>query len=260
MSYFLNGDPHVPSFARCYVNTTSDTFLEAADRWRYRVWEIIRKRKDVLFSIETKYVNRARYQLPSHWGGGDPNVELIVSCENQDRADERIQKALEVPFAHRSISLTPCLGPVDLSKYLETGKFDYIYCSGENYKSDRVLDFDWIKDLRDQCLQYNVNFIFTATGNKFKKDGIIYNIPSYYDQLFQAYYSGINSIVNNIEYALYNPVTDKFEYTPIYKYFSKAKCLHCSRRPFCEGCSMCGKCRIPKVYDLKQDIFGNIID
>ena len=47
-----------------------------------------------------------------------PNVWLGVSCENQERADERIPDLLATPAAVRFISCEPLLGPVDLSRWL----------------------------------------------------------------------------------------------------------------------------------------------
>jgi protein gp37 len=47
-----------------------------------------------------------------------PNVWLGVSCEDQERADERIPHLLQTPAAVRFISAEPLLGPLDLSHYL----------------------------------------------------------------------------------------------------------------------------------------------
>jgi protein gp37 len=44
-----------------------------------------------------------------------PNVHLGVSCEDQQRADERIPLLLECPAAVRFVSLEPLLGPIDFT-------------------------------------------------------------------------------------------------------------------------------------------------
>lgn len=56
-----------------------------------------------------------------HKAGGDwplPNVWLGVSCEDQERADERIPHLLQTPAAVRFVSAEPLLGPLDLSRYM----------------------------------------------------------------------------------------------------------------------------------------------
>jgi len=50
------------------------------------------------------------------------NLHLIVSCEDQHRAEERIPKLLMCPAAVRGVRLEPLLEPVDLSFYLRETK------------------------------------------------------------------------------------------------------------------------------------------
>lgn len=47
-----------------------------------------------------------------------PNVILMVSVEDQPRADERIPLLFQCPAAVYGLSVEPMLGPVDLSRYL----------------------------------------------------------------------------------------------------------------------------------------------
>lgn len=46
-----------------------------------------------------------------------PNVWLGVSCEDQQRAEERIAALLQTPAAVRFLSAEPLLGPLDLRRY-----------------------------------------------------------------------------------------------------------------------------------------------
>ena len=52
-----------------------------------------------------------------------PNVWLGVSAERQQEADERIPALLATPAAIRFLSLEPLLGPIDLKRWVPTGKW-----------------------------------------------------------------------------------------------------------------------------------------
>ena len=49
----------------------------------------------------------------------------------------------------------------------------------------RALNYDWVLDIRNQCIKANVNFGFHQTGARFIKDGKEYRIERKY-QLSQA--------------------------------------------------------------------------
>lgn len=66
-----------------------------------------------------KYAGQGRLDYLRKRGDRDwlwplPNVHLGVTCENQEWADERIPKLLQIPAAKRFVSLEPLLGPIDL--------------------------------------------------------------------------------------------------------------------------------------------------
>ncbi len=182
------------------VCMTSDFFLEEADEWRYEAWEMIRQRPDVTFSLLTKRAYRIRECLPPDWGDGWENVFIAVSCEDQRRADERIPLLLDIPAKHKWVSLKPFIGEMDLEKYLVTGQIETVLAGGENYEGMRPLHYEWVKKIYDQCIAYNVEFIFGQTGNVFVKDGRTYYIKDTKTQIDQALASGLqNRDIHNKE-------------------------------------------------------------
>lgn len=187
-----NGNYKLPSGAFVRVCMTSDFFLEESDEWRKDVWDMIRKRPDVTFSLLTKRAHRIKDNLPEDWGDGWDNVQFAVSAENQKRVDERIPYLLDVPSKHRWVSVKPFIGEVDMDKYLATGKIEAVLAGGENYMGSRPLHYDWVKKLYEQCKKYNVQLIFGQTGNVFVKDGVEYKIRNRTDQMVQAVKSGLN--------------------------------------------------------------------
>lgn len=59
-----------------------------------------------------------------------PNVWFGVSCEDQQRANERVPILLQCPAALRWVSAEPCLGSIDLSRWLGDGGRAAVYGPG----------------------------------------------------------------------------------------------------------------------------------
>lgn len=102
--------------ATCF---TSDFFIEEADEWRDEAWDIIRKRKDVNFLICTKRIERFNDCIPYDWDNGYENVIIAVTCENQDKANERLPILLKINAKRKYIFVSPILEYVDLSDFLD---------------------------------------------------------------------------------------------------------------------------------------------
>jgi protein gp37 len=224
------------------VCMTSDFFLEEADAWRSEAWEIMRQRPDVKFFLLTKRPQRVRQCLPKDWGEGWENVMFNVTCENQRRADERIPILLELPFKHKGIMCAPFIGAVSVEKYLATGQIEQVICGGENYDGARPCDFDWVKNLREECVAYDITFCFIETGSVFVKDGKRYHMPKKSVQSEMAYKSGVNYVGKPMKWKLTNPLGLEIPEQELYVPHYRANCQQCGSRLICNGCSDCGKC------------------
>jgi len=156
-------------FEQPYVFTcsNSDFFLEEADSVRDAAWSIIRERYDLNFLIPTKRIERINQCLPTDWRGNFNNVYISCTIENQAAADIRlpIYTALELP--HYLIQAEPLLGPLDIADFLVKVRFEKITVEGEFGPNARECRYEWVKQLRDQCVQNNVTMIFRRTGDKF---------------------------------------------------------------------------------------------
>lgn len=237
---------------RLMVNMTSDTFIEDADEWRDEMWDIIRQRPDVKFWILTKRADRIKDHLPSDWGDGYENVIMNITCENQEMFDERLPYLLDIPAKHKGLCLAPLLGPIDLTKALDSHQFDEISAGGENYDNPRPCDYKWIKAMSDQCEAYHVNFCFYETGTYWiNQDGVLGFYPKKSDQAALAYLSGLTHKYYDVDYLLKDSegnILPKDVYKKVYNLYH---CALCSNRMVCSGCQNCGACGKTEIVDLQ---------
>ena len=114
-----------------------------------------------------------------------PNVWLGVSVEDQETADRRIPILLQTPAAVRWVSAEPLLGPIDLTMLhyslianfdalagkhghiVQAGdceSLDWVVAGGESGRGARPMHPDWVRSIRDQCVDANVAFHFKQWG------------------------------------------------------------------------------------------------
>ena len=185
-----DGSYKIPSGEMIYTCFTSDFFVKDADPWREEAWKMMRERSDCRFLMITKRIDRFWSCIPEDWGQGYPNVHICCTAENQDRADYRLPLYKEAPIRYKSIICEPLLERMDLSPYLGDWVLEVI-AGGESGNEARVCDYDWILDLREQCITKGVSFHFKQTGARFKKDGKYYRIKRQF-QHKQARKAGID--------------------------------------------------------------------
>lgn len=171
-----NGEYKIPSGEIVLVGTDSDFFLNEADEWREECWKVIKKRPDLMFMIKTRRIERFYDCIPSDWQLGYDNVIVACSVENQKAADEKLPIFLELPIKHKAINCQPLLELIDLEPYLEN--IETVIVGGETAKNARTLDFEWLPDIRWQCINTNTDFIFGTCGTRFLKDGKTYNLAA----------------------------------------------------------------------------------
>jgi protein gp37 len=97
-------------------------------------------------------------------------------------------------LCRREVICEPLLERLDLSRYLAEGRIDSVSCGGESGDDARVCDFDWVLDLRRQCVDAGVAFRFRQTGARLRKEGRIYRIRRQF-QHSQARRASVDFIV-----------------------------------------------------------------
>lgn len=157
-----------------YLCFSSDFLIEEADEWRAKCFEMIKERSDCSFLFLTKRIERFMSCIPDDWGDGYDNVTVCCTVENQENADKKLSVFKNLPIKHKCITAQPLLGPLDLENYLDG--IELVVVGGESDKDARPLNYNWVLDIRKQCIEHNVDFEFRQCGTHFIKDGKMYNL------------------------------------------------------------------------------------
>lgn len=164
-----------------FVNSMSDLFHEEIPlEYIQKVFMVMNTCPQHQFQILTKRSQRLKELHPRlPW---TKNIWMGVSVENQDYTF-RAEDLRSVPASIRFLSLEPLLGPINR---LDLNGIDWVIVGGESGPHARPMKEEWVKRLRDVCLQKGVAFFFKQWGGVWKKrtgrilDGREWNdLPNY---------------------------------------------------------------------------------
>lgn len=184
------GNYKIKSGQMVFVCFNSDFFIEEADSWRKEAWEMMKLRNDLHFLFLTKRIERFEIGLPDDYLDGYDNVTICSTIENTLRAKERLSIFKELPIKHKMITIQPMLERIDIAEYLDES-VECVVVGGESGSNVRPLSYDWVLDIREQCMKKNVSFEFRQLGSIFMKDGTTYKVQRQ-NLCAQARKAGIN--------------------------------------------------------------------
>ena len=168
-----NGEYRYPSGTEFMMCFSSDFFIEEADEWRKDVLGFIKERSDCNFMCITKRPERIKECIPDL--GSYDNLYIYCTMENQKRFDERCPIYLNLDLKQKGVMIEPMLESIDMSRYIN--KIDLVSVGGESGMDARIIDFEWVKDIRQQCKKAHVGFYFHQTGARIIVNNKLYNIP-----------------------------------------------------------------------------------
>ena len=172
-----------------YLCFSTDFLIEEADTWRTECWSMIKERQDCTFLFLTKRIERFAQCVPDDWNDGYENVVVCCTVENQKNADRKLSVFQSLPIRHKCITAQPLLERIDITHYLDD--IELVVVGGESDYYGRPLDYDWVLDIREQCVCKNVSFEFRQCGTHFIKDGKQYKLQTK-ELCSQAKKAGIN--------------------------------------------------------------------
>ena len=153
-----------------FVNSMSDLFHKHVPRsFVDKVFDTMEKADWHIFQILTKRSSLMRDYLRNRYGTGrGPNhVWCGVSVEDR-KATSRIAHLRGSAAGVRFLSIEPLIGavgPIDL-----TG-LDWVIVGGESGPGARPVHLEWVREVRDQCIEQGVAFFFKQWGGLRPKTG-----------------------------------------------------------------------------------------
>ena len=137
---------------------------------------MIKERSDLTFLFLTKRIDRFLKCIPNDWNHGYNNVIVCCTIENQENADYKLSVFKDLPIKHKIITAQPLIEKIDIEKYLDD--IELVVVGGESDYNARALDYDWVLDIRQQCMRKNVEFQFRQCSTHFIKDGKLYTLKT----------------------------------------------------------------------------------
>jgi len=150
-----------------FVNSMSDLFhedLEVGDI--EKILSVMERCPQHLFQVLTKRPERMVKVINGRYGvqgrNVPTNVWLGVSVENRKHGVSRISILRKVPTPNRFLSVEPLLG--SLGK-IDLSGIGWVIVGGESGgKRARQMRAEWVREVRDQCIEANVPFFLKQWG------------------------------------------------------------------------------------------------
>lgn len=149
-----------------FVNSMSDLFhARVPDGFIRDVFAVMADTPRHTYQVLTKRPRRlVRLAAELPWPS---NVWMGVSAENAANV-WRTDQLRRVPAAVRFVSAEPLLGSLE---GLSLDGLQWVIAGGESGPGARPLDLDWVRGLRDHCLEADVAFFFKQVGGRSPKAG-----------------------------------------------------------------------------------------
>lgn len=147
-----------------FVNSMSDLFHESVpDYFIQNIFDVMRKASRHRFQVLTKRSERLLHLNQSiDWS---ENVWMGVTVENAD-CMYRIEHLRNTGACIKFLSLEPLLGPLH---EMNLENIDWVIAGGESGPGARPIEANWVRDIRDQCMESRKPFFFKQWGGVNKK-------------------------------------------------------------------------------------------
>lgn len=163
--------------ARVFCASLADVFepREDLDAARRQLAQLIDKTPWLDWLLLTKRPGEMiRLGRLMGWEGAWPsNVWAGTTTENQEQAERRIPRLLEVPARIRFLSCEPLLEPVHLGIAAFNGAdsfgslegLSWVIVGGESGPGARPFDLAWARSIKEECGLAGTPFFFKQTGS-----------------------------------------------------------------------------------------------
>jgi protein gp37 len=147
-----------------FVNSMSDLFhKDVPATYVQSVFDVMRRAHWHRFQVLTKRADRLLAMSSEvHW---PENVWMGVSVENANYVS-RIDCLRSTGARVKFLSIEPLLGPLPS---LNLSGIDWVIVGGESGPGARLMNPEWVTEIRDQCQSAKVAFFFKQWGGTNKK-------------------------------------------------------------------------------------------
>ncbi|MDX2166152.1 MAG: phage Gp37/Gp68 family protein [Deltaproteobacteria bacterium] len=155
---------------RIFVNSMSDLFHEDVPaEFIGAVGAVMRRAHWHTFQTLTKRHGRLHDLLSGEleWLSHLPNAWWGVSVENRREGLPRVDTLRETSAAVRFLSIEPLLEDLGI---LDLGGIHWVIVGGESGARARSMNPEWVRSIRDQCVEQRVPFFFKQWGGVRKKN------------------------------------------------------------------------------------------
>jgi protein gp37 len=153
-----------------FVNSMSDLFHKLVPfEFVDRVFDTMQLASWHTFQVLTKRSSRMRDYVRARYGdaGAPAHIWLGVSVEDGTKLS-RIRHLAQAPVPIRFLSVEPLIGPVGK---LPLDGIGWVIVGGESGPGARRMDPQWVRDVRDQCVNQEIPFFFKQWGGLRPKSG-----------------------------------------------------------------------------------------
>jgi protein gp37 len=161
-----------------FVNSMSDLFHgDVPVDFIQKVFRVMRQNPQHVFQVLTKRADRLSRLDEFGFLTWSNNIWMGVSVETPAYF-ERINKLRATGARTKFLSCEPLLEPL---QKMDLSGIDWVIVGGESGSKPRLVQREWVLDIRDQCKEAHVRFFFKQWGGTNKKssgrllDGKIYS-------------------------------------------------------------------------------------
>jgi protein gp37 len=153
-----------------FVNSMSDLFHKGVPfSFVDRVFDTMERADWHTFQILTKRSSRMRDYVNARYdvGGAPDHIWLGTSVEDGSRKS-RIGHMRAMHASVRFLSIEPLIGPMG---QMDLHGISWVIVGGESGPKARPIAPEWVRDIRDQCVDAKVAFFFKQWGGLRPKTG-----------------------------------------------------------------------------------------
>lgn len=153
-----------------FVNSMSDLFHKEVPRaFVDQVFDTMEGADWHTFQVLTKRSSLMRDYLRQRYGSGRGPAHIWCGVSVEDmQAASRIAHLRDSSAGIRFLSVEPLIGPVGI---IDLTGVDWVIAGGESGPGARPIRPEWVRSVRDQCIDQGVAFFFKQWGGLRPKSG-----------------------------------------------------------------------------------------